>query len=194
MGCSASTSRVGTSQYEYQYGNSLKDQPIRWRIPVRPSDAAIRYCREDSLPVHYSEGQLAMRILFDDRVGLCFLKQYCREVNISFEEILDCWWKSRDGESNEEGAMRELAEESSIVLKKGDLRYGGYIYFTVKEPATIMHIHIYDTWVDRGIEPVESDEMLPKWFPVNCLPYDKMWADDIHWMPTLLKSKKFTAR
>lgn len=30
-------------------------------------------------------------------------------------------------------------------------------------------------------EPTESDEMAPVWMDQAHIPYDKMWADDIHW-------------
>ena len=30
-------------------------------------------------------------------------------------------------------------------------------------------------------QPTTSDEMEPIWFDQDQLPFDKMWADDIHW-------------
>ena len=31
--------------------------------------------------------------------------------------------------------------------------------------------------------------MRPKWYNVVDLPYDKMWADDRHWLPLVLDGK-----
>jgi hypothetical protein len=33
--------------------------------------------------------------------------------------------------------------------------------------------------------------MLPKWFDIDQIPYDKMWADDRHWFPLFLNHKYF---
>ena len=37
-----------------------------------------------------------------------------------------------------------------------------------------------------GSEIVESDEMRPQWFDFDAAPLEQMWADDRHWLPTLL--------
>lgn len=42
-------------------------------------------------------------------------------------------------------------------------------------------------------EPIESDEMMPKWFPIDEIPYENMWPDDIYWMPHILKGEKLEA-
>merc|ERR1712079_998463 len=33
-----------------------------------------------------------------------------------------------------------------------------------------------------------TEEMKPKWFNIEDIPYDKMWKDDIYWMPYLFHS------
>jgi hypothetical protein len=40
-------------------------------------------------------------------------------------------------------------------------------------------------------EPTESEEMAPAWFPHGELPFDKMWADDVHWYPLFLRGAAF---
>jgi len=42
-------------------------------------------------------------------------------------------------------------------------------------------------------EPAESEEMTPKWFSFNEIPYKEMWPDDIYWMPHILKGEKIEA-
>ena len=37
----------------------------------------------------------------------------------------------------------------------------------------------------------ETDEARPFWCPVSEIPYDKMWEDDLHWLPPALEGKKF---
>jgi hypothetical protein len=36
----------------------------------------------------------------------------------------------------------------------------------------------------------ESDEMLPKWFAIDQIPYESMWKDDSIWLPVVLKGSK----
>jgi hypothetical protein len=33
--------------------------------------------------------------------------------------------------------------------------------------------------------------MAPVWIPTQDIPYDKMWADDLHWYPLLLQGASF---
>ena len=40
-------------------------------------------------------------------------------------------------------------------------------------------------------EMQETDEARPFWCPVSEIPYDKMWEDDLHWLPRALEGKKF---
>ena len=42
--------------------------------------------------------------------------------------------------------------------------------------------------------PQESDEMRPEWFGHSQIPFDKMWADNRHWLPLVSLGKKITAQ
>ena len=33
-----------------------------------------------------------------------------------------------------------------------------------------------------------------EWFHVDEIPFDKMWSDDLHWMPMFLKGRKFKGK
>ena len=54
-----------------------------------------------------------------------------------------------------------------------------------------VHVFLIKDW--EG-EPVETEEMAPKWFKVKEIPFDKMWDDDKHWLPHILKNKKLKAK
>ncbi|MEA3323454.1 MAG: hypothetical protein U9Q12_04500, partial [Patescibacteria group bacterium] len=38
----------------------------------------------------------------------------------------------------------------------------------------------------------ETEEMLPKWFDIDEVPYEKMWISDKDWLPLLLKGESFS--
>ena len=38
--------------------------------------------------------------------------------------------------------------------------------------------------------PAVSDEMEPRWFSPDALPFDRMWQADCQWLPLILKGKK----
>jgi 8-oxo-dGTP diphosphatase len=52
------------------------------------------------------------------------------------------------------------------------------------------HLFLCDKW--EG-EPFESDEMSPKWFKINSLPFENMWETDRHWLPNILEGKRINA-
>jgi len=40
----------------------------------------------------------------------------------------------------------------------------------------------------------ETEEMKPKWFDINSIPYEEMWVDDKFWLPQVLEGKKIKAK
>ncbi|XP_068940903.1 oxidized purine nucleoside triphosphate hydrolase isoform X1 [Petaurus breviceps papuanus] len=72
--------------------------------------------------------------------------------------------KVEDGESIEEGAKRELLEESGLTV---------------------------DTLQKIGKITFEFVEMRPQWFQLEQIPFSDMWPDDYYWFPLMLQKKKF---
>lgn len=89
-----------------------------------------------------------------------------------------------------EAAERELHEESSLFEPL--LEPAGMLYFTFAEEIHPVRGFVFRVNAFQG-EPAESEEMLPQWFPVHAIPYERMWADDIFWLPLLLEGRPFTA-
>lgn len=100
--------------------------------------------------------------------------------------------KSEPGDKTiQDTAVRETFEEIHITPK------------TLQEVATL-NFHFPDNpdWSQQVVvylatewegEPQETDEMAPKWFKFDKIPYDQMWEDDILWLPEVLKGNLIEA-
>jgi len=128
--------------------------------------------------------------------------------------------KSSQAETPAQAARRELQEEAGI---DAPLEYVGTLLFVGAGTDWAFDIRIYAAREHVGV-PTESDEMKPGWFSLSddslharCLvpsgantdagvhgpvpstdlphiPYDQMWADDIHWLPRLVRGERFVGR
>lgn len=96
-----------------------------------------------------------------------------------------------EGETVLEAALRELREEAGIEALQ--YSYAGKIMFRFdKKPEwdQLVHIYLVKKWSGT---PAETDEMLPKWFNKNEIPYFEMWTDDILWLPKVIRGKTIDA-
>ena len=100
-------------------------------------------------------------------------------------------------ESIEEAAVRELKEESGVTVSQNALRKVAVLdfYFTNAPPGKVwdqtVHIYLTDTWSGTA---VETEEMLPKWFSKNELPFVQMWKDDAYWLPRILAGQRLRGK
>ena len=99
--------------------------------------------------------------------------------------------KLREGESLQEGALRELQEESG--LRALSLEEMGVLLFEQQDIGALHEMHIFLCKDFQG-SPVETEEMRPQWFSRDEIPYEDMWADDRYWLPLFLEGKKFSGR
>lgn len=97
--------------------------------------------------------------------------------------------KVKMGETIEEAALREVEEETGVRAK--ELEKLGVINFQFRGKPGTLNVHVFKCVEFEG-EPEESEEMKPQWFHIDDIPFQEMWADDIHWMPLFLESKKFS--
>lgn len=96
--------------------------------------------------------------------------------------------KVGEGESILNAAKRECMEEINVGAKT--LEKVAEIYFDDlghPEWSQTVTAYICKSW--EG-EPKESEEMNPKWFSLDEIPYDQMWIDDKYWLPIVLEGKK----
>ena len=97
------------------------------------------------------------------------------------------------GEGVEQAAIREAREEvgiSPVALQKvAILDFHFPEVPSEKDWSQRAHVYLVSEWHGRV---VETDEMAPKWFPLDKIPYDRMWEDDRHWLPAVLEAKFVT--
>jgi len=99
--------------------------------------------------------------------------------------------KLEGDETLEQGAKREVTEEIGVEIgptrKVAELSF----YFPHKPEWSQTVVYFCEDWVG---EPVESEEMMPKWFSASDLPYDSMWPSDPFWLPEVLSGKLVRAK
>jgi 8-oxo-dGTP diphosphatase/2-hydroxy-dATP diphosphatase len=98
--------------------------------------------------------------------------------------------KVEDGEEIGTAARREAKEEVGVDV--GVLRKFGIIecdYRNVEKPS-VLEIHLFESFDFSG-EPIESEEIEPRWFKVSEYPFDQSWPDDRYWFPFYIEGKTF---
>lgn len=98
--------------------------------------------------------------------------------------------KIEENETIAQGALRELQEECS--LSSDSLKHIGVVMYEVLHQARIDEIHIFTT-NDYSGTLTESEEMEPKWFDIDDIPYEKMWPHAKVWFSHMLNDEYFLA-
>jgi 8-oxo-dGTP pyrophosphatase MutT (NUDIX family) len=99
--------------------------------------------------------------------------------------------KLLNGESSEEAAVRETQEEVEVIVKK--LKKAAVLHFYFennKDWDQMVTVYLAKNWTGW---PKETEEMAPKWFKFENIPYAEMWWDDKLWLPKVLNGKMLEA-
>ena len=91
------------------------------------------------------------------------------------------------GEEPHECAIRETCEE--VGLTPAGVRNHGELHFQFTDGYSL-HCTVFVA-NDYSGELIETDEALPIWTPLDSIPYEEMWADDIHWLPGVITGGTF---
>jgi 8-oxo-dGTP diphosphatase len=95
--------------------------------------------------------------------------------------------KLEPGESATDAAVREIEEESGLVVEASALAPLGvltYLFPHREAWSQESNVFVCAEWTGT---PRESDELNPEWFDVDALPVDEMWDDARHWLPAVLR-------
>lgn len=95
--------------------------------------------------------------------------------------------KPEPGEPIEQTAVREAREEIGVtpLTPRRVATLDFYFPAVPVEQGWDQQVCVYIAHDWRG-EPVETEEMAPRWFDIARLPLDQMWADDRYWLPRAL--------
>lgn len=91
------------------------------------------------------------------------------------------------GETIRQAAIRELKEESGLIVEDENLHTAGYLVFLFPDKMNLnraVNVFIASRW--KGMLTI-SDEMSPAWFKFDKIPFKSMWPDDAEWLPYVLK-------
>ena len=100
--------------------------------------------------------------------------------------------KVQIGESIEAAAQRETQEECGLRITEL-VEVGLHEFEFEHERGTILEVHVFRGMKWEG-KLIETEEMKPDWFPIEAIPYQEMWPDDILWLPIFLQGKKFRTK
>ena len=94
------------------------------------------------------------------------------------------------GETPLECAVREVEEELCVtptgVREVGELRFQFVDGLSIHGTVFLAN--------DCVGEPQETDEAIPRWTPLDEIPYAEMWQDDQLWIPLMLAGERFDGR
>lgn len=94
-------------------------------------------------------------------------------------------------ETVEQAAIRECQEE--VMMTPKELEKIAVHDFLFVDDDFVMQVHTFICRKWEG-EPEETEEMAPQWFNVHDIPFEKMWPDDIYWLPAALRGHKFMTK
>ena len=94
------------------------------------------------------------------------------------------------GETPEACAIREVEEEVGVTPE--NLTAMGEQRFQFIDGYSI-HVHVFIARDCRGAVR-STEEAIPLWTPLDSIPYEEMWEDDILWLPRVLAGTPCSGR
>lgn len=102
--------------------------------------------------------------------------------------------KIEQGETPAAAAIREMVEETNVIVSPDDLcEVGQLVFLFPSRPSWSQMVHVFLSrrWV--GV-PCEGREMRPRWYAVDGIPFAQMWDDAAYWLPRFLAGERIRGR
>ena len=141
----------------------------------------------DFVPTDWSNWQpdLVATLLFVVRGGQVLLIRKKRGLGAG--KINGPGGKLDPGETPEECAVRETEEE--LCVKATGVSEVGRLSFQFVDGMRL-YCHVFRADGCLG-EAQETEEAIPRWTPVDAIPFEEMWADDREWFHLLMARRRF---
>ncbi len=130
--------------------------------------------------------QVCVCYLLRERAGVVEVLLGRKKHGLGKGNFVGLGGKLEPGESAVDAAVREVFEESGVVVAASDLESRGrltYLFPHREAWSQESNVFVCRTW--RG-EPSGSDELDPEWFALDAVPFDEMWDDARRWLPAVL--------
>lgn len=131
-----------------------------------------------------------------ERAVLCFVRDQAqillihKKTGLGQGKVNGPGGRIEPGESPLEAAVRETEEETGI--RPGGPREAAELSFVFTNGYSLhCTAFLADSWSG---ELVETREALPFWCPLGAIPYERMWADDVLWLPRALRGERLVGR
>lgn len=130
-----------------------------------------------------------------ERAVLCFIRDthqimlIHKKTGLGTGKVNAPGGRIEPGEAAVDATIRECQEEIGLTplnpYKVGEL-------FFIFTDGYSLHGTVFfsDSFTGTPIQTIEAD---PFWCPLDAIPYDEMWEDDIYWLPLALSGRCFKA-
>lgn len=130
--------------------------------------------------------EVCVTYLLRERAGAVEVLLGEKKRGLGCGKLVGLGGKLHAGEDAASAAVREIDEEASLRVAPADLEPAGVLtYLFPMRPGWSQRSSVFCCRCFSG-EPQESDELVPRWFALDAVPYERMWSDAVHWLPTTL--------